>query len=243
MKAQTVTAAAPGKTFCTIHYHAGRLEYVDLQARHARTGNTRDSQPSVSCLLSLLLVTEKAAGSLPQISKPGRNSRQDKTELLVRWPLLPVAHGPASFANPLRLCVPSGGLSVSCAGPGAQGFYQSDTHTGPTSVSPLAYLINGVAHAHPSQQQQQCHGAKPVLLNVGEANKPYPWVPRVTEVALLRLGNFVSITLGMMEILSVGSTRVCSLTDLFGQKHDNVYTEVNSTLCIQQMTVVGSTRA
>jgi len=101
--------------------------------------------------------------------------------------------------NSLHFWVLSGGLSVSCAGPGAQGFYQSDTHTGPTSVSPLAYLINGVAHAHPSQQQQQCHGAKPVLLNVGEANKPYPWVPRVTEVALLRLGNFVSIIIGMTE--------------------------------------------
>lgn len=31
-----------------------------------------------------------------------------------------------------------------------------------------------------------------MLLNVGEASKPYLWVPKVTEVALLRLGNFVS---------------------------------------------------
>lgn len=79
-------------------------------------------------------------------------------------------------------------------GPGPQGFFQSDTHTGSTRWSMLASLINGVAHGSPNPQQQQCQGAKPVLLNVGEASRPYPWVPKIAEVALLRLGNFVSAT-------------------------------------------------
>jgi neutral ceramidase len=81
-----------------------------------------------------------------------------------------------------------------CPGPGAQGFYQGDAHTGSptTRWSALAFLINSVAKAKVSQEQQQCHGAKPVLLNAGEAVLPYAWVPKVTEVALLRLGNFVS---------------------------------------------------
>lgn len=74
-----------------------------------------------------------------------------------------------------------------------QGFYQSDTSRGFTQWSPLAYLINGVSHGKVSAAQEQCQGAKPVLLNVGEASLPYPWVPKVTDVGLLRLGNFVSV--------------------------------------------------
>lgn len=78
-------------------------------------------------------------------------------------------------------------------GPGAHGFHQSDIHKGSTSWSLLASLINGVSNGKQSPQQAQCQGAKPLLLNVGESNLPYLWVPRVTEVALVRLGNFVSI--------------------------------------------------
>lgn len=79
-------------------------------------------------------------------------------------------------------------------GPGASGFFQGDHHNGMTRTrwSSLAFLINGVGKAGVSPAQQQCQGAKPVLLNVGEASKPYPWVPKVTEVSLLRLGSFVS---------------------------------------------------
>jgi neutral ceramidase len=84
-------------------------------------------------------------------------------------------------------------LLVYCAGPGAQGFYQSDTSRGFTQWSPLAYLINGVARGKISAQQEKCQGAKPVLLNAGEATIPYPWVPKVTDVSLVRLGNLVSV--------------------------------------------------
>jgi neutral ceramidase len=44
----------------------------------------------------------------------------------------------------------------------------------------------------PSQQQQACHAPKPILLNTGFIKQPYPWQPDVTEVSVMRLGNFVS---------------------------------------------------
>jgi hypothetical protein len=80
------------------------------------------------------------------------------------------------------------------AGPGAQGFYQSDIHRGASRslYTPLSVLINSAAQATPSAQQRACQGVKPILLNVGEATTPYPWVPRVTGVTLVRLGSFVS---------------------------------------------------
>lgn len=74
----------------------------------------------------------------------------------------------------------------------------------------MAYLINGVAKGPVSKEQQACHGAKPVLLNVGENVKPYPWVPKVTEVAVLRLGNFVSTAereRGCVVVVGVGRER------------------------------------
>jgi hypothetical protein len=48
----------------------------------------------------------------------------------------------------------------------------------------------------PSPQQQACHAPKPILLNTGLIRQPYPWQPDVTEVSVMRLGNFVSEHLG-----------------------------------------------
>lgn len=88
------------------------------------------------------------------------------------------------------------------SGPGVQGFHQCDISRGFTQWAPLAYLINGVARGKVSAAQEQCQGAKRVLLNVGEATLPYPWVPKVTDVGLLRLGNFVSKQPGKQQGLS-----------------------------------------
>lgn len=73
-----------------------------------------------------------------------------------------------------------------------QPFYQADNHTGLAPASALVHIVNGALRSQPSSKQAACQGSKPILLNVGQAAKPYPWVPRVTEVALLRLGSFVS---------------------------------------------------
>lgn len=50
----------------------------------------------------------------------------------------------------------------------------------------------------PSQNPTQCSGhlssqacqlPKPILLNAGEMKIPYPWIPNIVEVSLLRIGN------------------------------------------------------
>ena len=33
-----------------------------------------------------------------------------------------------------------------------------------------------------------CHGDKPILLNTGELNHPYPWQPKIVPVQILRVG-------------------------------------------------------
>jgi hypothetical protein len=78
------------------------------------------------------------------------------------------------------------------AGPGVQPFYQSDNHTGLAPASGLVHIVNAALRSKPNSKQTSCQGSKPILLNVGQATRPYPWVPRVTEMAMLRLANFVS---------------------------------------------------
>jgi hypothetical protein len=89
------------------------------------------------------------------------------------------------------------------SGPGVQPFYQADNHTGLAPASALVHIVNAALHSKPSSKQAACQGSKPILLNVGQAARPYPWVPRVTEVALLRLGNFVSGLLGFAALPAV----------------------------------------
>ena len=45
----------------------------------------------------------------------------------------------------------------------------------------------------PSEGQKACHGAKPILLDVGEMSSPYLWTPNVVDIQVLRVGQLVII--------------------------------------------------
>lgn len=45
----------------------------------------------------------------------------------------------------------------------------------------------------PSAEQVACHHPKPILLDTGEMNFPYPWSPHIVPVQLLRTGQLVII--------------------------------------------------
>jgi neutral ceramidase len=74
-------------------------------------------------------------------------------------------------------------------GPGAFDFVQNDPGA-PTN--PFWNLV-GSAIAPPSEKQKACQYPKPVLLNVGEANTPYPWSPNIVDIQVLRVGQLVII--------------------------------------------------
>lgn len=93
-------------------------------------------------------------------------------------------HGQSSASptvNTLLLCPP---------GPGAFDFTQADT-TGST----FWRLVGGLL-SKPTAEQVACHAPKPILLNTGFINTPYPWQPHVTELSVIRLGNIVSVPSG-----------------------------------------------
>jgi neutral ceramidase len=74
-------------------------------------------------------------------------------------------------------------------GPGAFDFVQND----PGAPSNPFWNIVGSAIAPPSKKQKECQYPKPVLLNVGEANTPYPWSPNIVDIQVLRVGQLVMI--------------------------------------------------
>ena len=45
----------------------------------------------------------------------------------------------------------------------------------------------------PTAEQVACHHPKPILLDTGEMNFPYPWQPRILPLQLLRVGQLVII--------------------------------------------------
>lgn len=74
-------------------------------------------------------------------------------------------------------------------GPGAFDFVQND----PGAPQNPFWNIVGSAIAPPSEKQKKCQYPKPVLLNVGEANTPYPWSPNIVDIQVLRVGQLVII--------------------------------------------------
>lgn len=74
-------------------------------------------------------------------------------------------------------------------GPGAFDFVQNDPGA---PKNPFWNLVGGLI-APPSEKQRACQYPKPVLLNVGEANTPYPWSPNIVDIQVLRVGQLVII--------------------------------------------------
>lgn len=99
--------------------------------------------------------------------------------------------------------LPNGSLAQTCPaalgysfaagtsdGPGAFDFTQHDG--GPGNTSPLWRVVRHLLK-EPSPAQQSCHGAKPILLDVGEITTPYQWTPNIVDVQVFRVGQLLII--------------------------------------------------
>ncbi|KAL9029032.1 MAG: hypothetical protein Q9196_002680 [Gyalolechia fulgens] len=75
-------------------------------------------------------------------------------------------------------------------GPGAFDFTQNDT--GSPDASPVWAVVRNFLR-EPSETQKACHSPKPILLDVGEIDRPYLWTPNIVDIQLLRIGKFFVI--------------------------------------------------
>lgn len=85
-------------------------------------------------------------------------------------------------------------------GPGDFDFKQNNS--GSPNANPLWSVLRGFLHA-PTEEQKQCHAPKPILLDVGELQKPYPWSPNIVDIQLLRVGQlFIIVSPGEASTMS-----------------------------------------
>lgn len=75
-------------------------------------------------------------------------------------------------------------------GPGDFDFKQNNS--GSPNANPLWSVLRRFMH-EPTEEQKQCHAPKPILLDVGELQNPYPWSPNIVDIQLLRVGQFFII--------------------------------------------------
>ncbi len=75
-------------------------------------------------------------------------------------------------------------------GPGAFDFTQHDGNENTTS--PVWKVVSRLLKA-PTKEQRACHGAKPILMDVGEMYSPYQWTPNVVDVQVFRVGQLVIV--------------------------------------------------
>ncbi|KAG8733489.1 hypothetical protein FRC11_005782 [Ceratobasidium sp. 423] len=90
-------------------------------------------------------------------------------------------------------CPPAMGYSFAGGttdGPGAFDFTQGDNST---SQNPFWEVVKGAVTAQPSEEQKACHYPKPILLNTGYANTPYPWQPSIVDIQMFRVGQLVML--------------------------------------------------
>ncbi|XP_051143859.1 neutral ceramidase 1-like isoform X2 [Andrographis paniculata] len=73
-------------------------------------------------------------------------------------------------------------------GPGAFDFQQGDTEG-----NAFWRLIRNLLKT-PGQEQVDCQRPKPILLDTGEMDKPYDWAPAILPLQILRIGQFVILS-------------------------------------------------
>ncbi|KAJ5611699.1 hypothetical protein N7528_008804 [Penicillium herquei] len=101
---------------------------------------------------------------------------------------------PSPFnGSTLKTCPAALGYSFAAGttdGPGAFDFTQNAT--GPATDNPLWKVARAFIH-QPSEEHQECQGAKDILLDVGTLTLPYSWAPDIVDIQLLRVGQLFII--------------------------------------------------
>ncbi|PUU83950.1 Neutral/alkaline nonlysosomal ceramidase [Tuber borchii] len=91
-----------------------------------------------------------------------------------------------------RTCKAALGFSFAAGttdGPGSFDFTQNNPDA---PNNPFWLLVRNFLRA-PSKDQIECHKPKPILLDVGEMGKPYPWTPNIVDVQMFRVGQLAII--------------------------------------------------
>ncbi|KAB2082314.1 hypothetical protein ES319_A05G189500v1 [Gossypium barbadense] len=96
--------------------------------------------------------------------------------------------GKIDYRHTCPAAVGAGFAAGTTDGPGVFGFQQGDTE-----INEMWKRLRDLLK-EPSQYQIDCQKPKPVLLSTGEMFVPYAWAPAILPIQILRLGNFVILS-------------------------------------------------
>ncbi|KAK5164783.1 uncharacterized protein LTR77_009447 [Saxophila tyrrhenica] len=99
-------------------------------------------------------------------------------------------HFTLSNGTEVKTCPAALGYSFAAGttdGPGAFDFKQGDSDD--PNASPVWGVVGNLLH-NPNKTQEECQAPKPILMDVGETNTPYPWSPNIVDIQLFRVGQF-----------------------------------------------------
>lgn len=124
-------------------------------------------------------------------------------------------HTFVDFGEPYRFTLPDGTEQRTCKaalgfsfaagttdGPGAFDFTQGDEGK---PNNPMWLAVRNLLKT-PSKDQVECHKPKPILLNVGEMDKPYDWSPNIVDIQMFRIGQ-LSIIVSPGEATTMAGRR------------------------------------
>ncbi|XP_049887126.1 neutral ceramidase-like [Pectinophora gossypiella] len=134
-------------------------------------------------------------GAMEVLSSPGEELKGELAVVhqFVEMPLQTVSrYDPIARTfnadEPVSGCVPAMGYSF--ASGTIDGANTLNITQGTVQGNDLLDTISGVI-AEPTQEDEECHAPKPILLMTGRANFPIPWHPRTISVSLIWLADFV----------------------------------------------------
>ncbi|XP_044276014.1 neutral ceramidase [Varanus komodoensis] len=92
-----------------------------------------------------------------------------------------------------KTCKPALGYSFAAGtmdGPGMLNFTQ-----GTMEGNPFWDAIRDSILVKPSNETQECHRPKPILLPTGELSRPYPWHPNIIDIQIVTIGSAAIVAL------------------------------------------------
>ncbi|KAB2029857.1 hypothetical protein ES319_D05G190200v1 [Gossypium barbadense] len=130
--------------------------------------------------------------------------------------------GKIDYRHTCPAAVGAGFAAGTTDGPGVFGFQQGDTE-----INEMWKRLRDLLK-EPSQYQVDCQKPKPVLLSTGEMFVPYAWAPAILPIQILRLGNFVILSVPG-EFTTMAGRRLREATHVVMAGLTNTYSQYIAT--------------
>jgi len=153
-----------------------------------RTQNCIASGPGVDMFDSTKIIAERQLAVSWDLlyEERGQTEIEGPLQFIHQWINMSNFEVNLSDGSKVSTCPPAMGYSFAAGttdGPGEFDFVQGEL-TGNPFWDFVSHLLK-----EPTPEQVACHAPKPILLDTGELDFPYPWHPSIVDTQVIRLGD------------------------------------------------------